>query len=922
MPEWSYCPGCGNQLDLSGGKCRKCGFSDDKTTLQIENQPSSKSDDDLDALTEELRDSLAPDFLVLRSIGQGGMGTVFLAQEPALKRQVVVKVLNVELSHDLAARKRFMREAEAAAAVAHPNVVKVFRVGKLPSSGAAYMVMEYIDGVTLAEEFPEDSPVLENKARTVVGEIASALAAAHDRGLIHRDIKPANVMIDRETGRSVVLDFGISAVMPSRLSGDDTKLTAQGVSIGTPQTMSPEQAAGEDVTDRSDVYSLGVVAFELVTGKRLFNANSAMALLAAHIKDEPPKTRSLRPDLDPSFADLIDRCLSKSPTDRPSARSLEQALMPNARIGVEWPPPGLDRLQGAGGPYLHRLRLLAVVELIFAFVAIVAVEDGFDGGTAVAGMMLVALPLLGYAMYASWKARHLPGDIRRALNVGYSRGVVFNLLLDAERDTESLINQMGVFARLSSSECSKFLAGRRRAFVIDGGRWLIGIVAAPSVSFHYEFGWPLLVIFLVVTSPLSWLATRGERKFRKAYIEKVKRDVRKPLNQEVATEWMQASEASVSTVGGRWLPPTIMNAIVKLAVLASTILVVTGTLNWAAVGLAFGHDPAGSTSEHVQLMHNAFDAASSPEPSLAGVQLVRAQVPSDAELALLLDTATGRAVHALGRSMDSASWPDLAQIGAERIEALDSASKFPALEIWRSLRATELPEIWYRDQPARRTRELWHFAVLNNVAAALHLLRQEPDEAVNRIYETLNVGIILARDPGTARAGARIFGIGVDGLENVIRLGGASQLQTDLADVKRFEDDLGRALEAFNGPRAAKAISRFSTDREVLLEFLGANELRPVHRWGLLRAAVLSVCYSGAYLMSGGGNTDQKEFVSDALERVAQMQSSDRIGAFLVDVDLNVNPFQGRKRWIYRLLWSMPRLGNCQRAGLLQRQTE
>ena len=251
MDDWSFCPKCGTKFDPEAKQCSNCGAATPSATTVASGDIPSATDADLEALESELREAIAPGLQLVNRMGQGGMGTVFLARDPVLKRNVVVKVLSPELAHDATACARFAREAEAAAAVSHSNVINVHSVGELPGSGTSYFVMQHVDGPTLAEEFPAGTAVAEARAKRVIGEVASALAAAHERGLVHRDIKPSNIMIERDSGRVVVLDFGISAAITPEIASKNTKLTVQGTSVGTPQYMSPEQAAGEDVTGQS-----------------------------------------------------------------------------------------------------------------------------------------------------------------------------------------------------------------------------------------------------------------------------------------------------------------------------------------------------------------------------------------------------------------------------------------------------------------------------------------------------------------------------------------------------------------------------------------------------------------------------------------------------------------------------------------------
>jgi hypothetical protein len=489
------------------------------------------------ALTAELREVLAPGLTLLRALGQGWMGTVFLARDPALKRNVVVKVLSPALAADEGARRRFAREAEAAAAVAHPNVVSVFQVGELPRSRTTYFVMQYIEGQTLEAACPAGTQVPVARVKRIVGEIASALAAAHARGLVHRDIKPANVMLEAESDRVIVLDFGISAaVSPERQAQSGTKLTQQGTSLGTPEYMSPEQAAGESVTDRSDVYSLGLIAFELLTGRAVFEERTPMALLAAHINREPPKVATLRADLEPAFADLIDRCLLKDPEKRPAAADISRMLVPPAQPRIEWPPPGLERVHGRGWDlakvatwtaaavtavflllYLQPVvstgawtreetswlwRALWAPQLSLDAFMVRPVECSMWRDLAIpcppsvveaSPVWLFALAALavfaavGFVFVASntlWLVRVL----RSGRKAGYPWSALMAVAWDAGPDTASLLNGQGAFVLLTAAERDDLMRRRRAA-----QRWLLG---GAAVTAAMPILWYLGVIVL------------------------------------------------------------------------------------------------------------------------------------------------------------------------------------------------------------------------------------------------------------------------------------------------------------------------------------------------------------------------------------------------------------------------------------------
>src|SRR5213593_1110455 len=272
------------------------------------------------ALTEELRVRLAPRIQLVEKLGEGGMGVVFLGRDPMLHRSVAIKVLAPALASDAQAQARFTREAQAAAAIPHPNVVSIYEVGDLPRCGLSYFVMQLVEGDSLYTLHSAQT-LAEPAIRRIVGEVASALAAAHARGVIHRDIKPANIMIERASGRAIVLDFGIAAVLEGAPGSTGESITSTG-GIGTPSHISPEQAVGKRVTDKTDVYSLGVVAFELATGRFPFLDVTPIGQIHSHLKKTPPRVHELRPELDARLASLIDRCLSKKPEERPAAAEL------------------------------------------------------------------------------------------------------------------------------------------------------------------------------------------------------------------------------------------------------------------------------------------------------------------------------------------------------------------------------------------------------------------------------------------------------------------------------------------------------------------------------------------------------------------------------------------------------------------------
>ena len=342
-----HCPNCAASTAADAVFCPKCGTALATTPATTAARVAVPSSDTF-RVQEALRASLAPRYELLQPLGHGGMGSVFLARETALKRLVAVKVLWPYLAADAGARARFEREGRAVAALSHPNIVSVYAVGETRDLELPYFIMQYVDGASLSRWIGERSKVSERDARRILGGIAAGLAAAHARGLIHRDVKPANILLEASSGRPFLADFGVTAVLPASGLVEDTKLTSSGFIVGTPVYMSPEQVAGGVMSPASDVYSFGIMAYELLTGELPFKATSAMGWAAAHLRDIPPPISQRRSDLAPDVARLIDHCLAKRPEDRPSAREVAQGLLPSLETEVQWPPPGLLPLYGRG----------------------------------------------------------------------------------------------------------------------------------------------------------------------------------------------------------------------------------------------------------------------------------------------------------------------------------------------------------------------------------------------------------------------------------------------------------------------------------------------------------------------------------------------------------------------------------------------
>ena len=269
---------------------------------------------------ESLRARFASQYQLERELGRGGMGVVFLARELSLDRMVALKVLPPLLADSAEIRERFLREARTAAQLSHPNIVPIFRADWM--DGLAYFAMGYVDGETLADRLVSRGTLPVGEAVRILREVAWALAYAHARGVVHRDVKPENILIERGTGRVVVTDFGIARDTRS------SRLTADGMVLGSVHYMSPEQVAGGDIDGRSDLYALGIVGFRMLSGRLPFDAPQASAVLLKQATAEPPALIELAPDVPPQLAAVIDRCLSKDPELRyPTGEAFAEALV-------------------------------------------------------------------------------------------------------------------------------------------------------------------------------------------------------------------------------------------------------------------------------------------------------------------------------------------------------------------------------------------------------------------------------------------------------------------------------------------------------------------------------------------------------------------------------------------------------------------
>jgi serine/threonine-protein kinase len=345
--EAGYCPYDGQRLTVAPGAA-----SQQPTAI-------SAGDTDDDALLPQYTTGAAPQgydqligqtlddrYVIDRKIGEGGMGVVFAAHHVVIERPLAIKVLKREVARDASTIKRFVQEAQAASRIGHPGIVDVTDFGQTPD-GLTYQVMEYVDGTTLGAAIKMSAPMSPERALPIAAQIAHALAAAHNKGIVHRDLKPENVFLINRDGRRdfvKIVDFGIAKVTPVDSGGDapGPRLTRAGAVFGTPEYMAPEQAAGRaDIDGRVDIYALGTILYEMLTGKVPHKSESMVRTLAMQMLDPiiPPST--LRPDLsfDPEVEATVMKALAKKREQRfASMGELLEALKKAAK-GIELTQP-------------------------------------------------------------------------------------------------------------------------------------------------------------------------------------------------------------------------------------------------------------------------------------------------------------------------------------------------------------------------------------------------------------------------------------------------------------------------------------------------------------------------------------------------------------------------------------------------------
>jgi len=332
---------------------------------------------DVAALQHRLTEAFAGELTVTGVLGVGGFAAVFRAHDPVLQRDVAIKVIDTSASPHITKQEEFLREARVVATVEHPHIVPLY--GAEVRRGLLCLTMRLLPGRSLAQRIAADGPLPPAEAARLAFEVAQALAAAHARGVVHRDIKPENILFDAN-GHAIVTDFGISLV-----TGRSSERIV-GMVIGTPQYLSPEQALGEDVDGRADVYSLGIVLYEMLSGRLPFEASTTAGMLAKQILETPPPLGSVRPELPAPLVAATTRALAKSPNDRPDAEEFARALALASTTEALLSPSVLRRRARR-----RRLRTISLTVVALVGALALAVWAGFQGAMTFTGGRMAAL---------------------------------------------------------------------------------------------------------------------------------------------------------------------------------------------------------------------------------------------------------------------------------------------------------------------------------------------------------------------------------------------------------------------------------------------------------------------------------------------------------------------------------------------------
>jgi serine/threonine-protein kinase len=470
-------------------------------------------------LQRMLESALGHQYEIVRPLGQGGMGAVYLARERSLERFVAIKVLRPELAEAHDGRERFRREARIAAKLSHPGILPLHAFGEV--GGIWYFVMGYVRGASLGERLRLEGRFSMEETHRLLSELADALDCAHRGGIVHRDIKPANILLDAESGRALLADFGIAKI---EAGGDE--LTGTGVAIGTPHYMSPEQVLGERTVDeRSDVYSLGAVGYTMLAGREPFAGDQGVQLMRRIAHDPPPLSGLVSSDALP-LAAVVMRCLARDPAQRwQSARELRAAL---ARASGSEPT--------AVAP-ARELPAFAPYALLWAtFWTVLALRPSHSLGDTVLLLLIALLVPLGFALHVwsvgggelpvrelarlsfwppEWWGMWWPAALRRPNDLYASLpGVARRVRVAVSLFIAGLPTLILVREWVESARHGSLAPGARRAFLLAEALLLVGTGLAVAMAVRWARGhgasWPeTLRLLFGSTAPSSGWSEPG-----------------------------------------------------------------------------------------------------------------------------------------------------------------------------------------------------------------------------------------------------------------------------------------------------------------------------------------------------------------------------------------------------------------------------
>jgi eukaryotic-like serine/threonine-protein kinase len=449
----------------------------------------------LDPLLLSLQESVAGRYALERELGRGGMGVVYLARDMRLDRPVAIKLLPPELASNPSLRERFIREARTAARLSHPHIVPIHAVEEV--GDFVFYVMMYVDGETLSQRVTGRGPLTPVDAMRLLREVTWALAYAHSQGVVHRDVKPGNILIDRASGRALVTDFGIAH------AASTDRDTAVGELLGTPEYMSPEQAAGEPVDGRSDLYSLGIVAYFAVSGRLPFTAPTVQAILAQQLTQPAPPVASATRGLPHALAVAIDTCMAKNPAERyASGEALEEALSSSLLPRADVPAPiraFLDRRRIAPLLVYPIIGTIGGVTLLtLTLPTIMASSYPLIRSLGVVGLVLAAaLPI---AMVTKW--------LRPLLRLGYGASDIADAIrVNFERTREEYLFEHGALRGKSEKVLQTVsVAG----FIVAAASWGSVLAGAGADSLIY------LAMASGVVFPIAGFLSAGAARMRTA----------------------------------------------------------------------------------------------------------------------------------------------------------------------------------------------------------------------------------------------------------------------------------------------------------------------------------------------------------------------------------------------------------------------